>query len=160
MVAARELGIAWGNTPQYWEWLSHPDSRFSEVATLKWVCWLDIRGKIETQMLSKRTKYVAYLVFKLEDRYHGLGNANAVVRFVDSETDNEAEQRASVVRLSGRGPRATLPLRRDDGWMEIELGNFFNDTAEDGVVDARLMEIRHLGGKSGLIVQGMEFRPE
>ncbi|XP_060170972.1 F-box protein At2g02240-like [Lycium barbarum] len=160
MVAARELGIAWDNTPQYWEWLSRPDSRFSEVATLKWVCWLDIRGKIETQILSKRTKYVPYLVFKLEDRSHGLGNANAVVRFVDSESDNEAEQRAIVVRVSGRGLRATLPLRRDDGWMEIKLGNFFNDTAEDGVVDARLMEIRCLGGKSGLIVQRMEFRPE
>ncbi|XP_059287299.1 putative F-box protein PP2-B12 [Lycium ferocissimum] len=160
MVAATELGITWGDTPEYWEWLSHPDSRFSKVAKLNSVCWLDVRGKIETRMLSERTKYFAYLVLKLEDRFHGLGNANAVVRFVDSESDNDAEQRASVVRLSGQGPRATLPLSRDDGWMEVELGNFFNDIGEDGAVDARLMEIRDLGWKGGLIVQGVEFRPE
>lgn len=28
MIAARKLGIIWGGTPAYWEWLSHPDARF------------------------------------------------------------------------------------------------------------------------------------
>ncbi|KAJ8561209.1 hypothetical protein K7X08_027399 [Anisodus acutangulus] len=72
MVAARELAISRGDILQYWNWLSHPDSRFSEVAKLKWGFWLDIRGKIETQILSKRTKYVAFLVFKLEDGFRPL----------------------------------------------------------------------------------------
>ncbi|CAN4095687.1 unnamed protein product [Withania somnifera] len=160
MVAARELCITWGDTPEYWEWLSHPDSRFSEVAKLNLVWWLDIRGKIATRILSKRTQYFVYLVFKLEDGFYGLGNANAVVRFVDSETDYEAEQRAKVVHFPGREPRVKLPLKRGDGWMELKMGNFFNNTGEDGEVEARLMEIRHLGAKRGLIVQGIEFRPE
>ncbi|CAN4104526.1 unnamed protein product [Withania somnifera] len=160
MVAARALDIEWGNTPDYWEWLSHPDSRFPQVAKLKWVCWLDIHAKIETRILSKRTKYVAYLVFKLEKEFYGLESANAVVRFVDSESEKDAEKRASVVHFSGRGPRATLPFRRGDGWMELKMGEFFNDTGEDGDVDARLMETRHLREKVGLIIQGMEFRPE
>ncbi|CAN4095658.1 unnamed protein product [Withania somnifera] len=160
MVAARALDIEWGNTPDYWEWLSYPHSRFPEVAKLKWVCWLDIRCKIETRILSKRTKYVAYLVFKLEKEFHGLDTANAVVRFVDLESQKDAEKRASVVHFSGRGPRATLPFRRADDWMELKMGEFFNDTGEDGDVDARLMETVVLRSKGGLIVQGVEFRPE
>uniref|UniRef100_M1CV73 Isoform 2 of TMV resistance protein N n=2 Tax=Solanum tuberosum TaxID=4113 RepID=M1CV73_SOLTU len=160
MIAARGLDIEWSNTPDYWEWLPHSDSRFGEVAKLKWVCWLDIRGKIETRRLSKRTKYVAYLVFKLEDKFHGLETVNAVVRFVDSMSVKEAEQRASVVHFAGRGPRETLPFKRGDGWMELKMGDFFNDAGEDGDVDARLMETQRLEAKGGLIVQGVEFRAE
>ncbi|XP_055813179.1 TMV resistance protein N-like [Solanum dulcamara] len=160
MIAARALDIEWSNNPDYWEWLSHSDSRFVEVAKLKWVCWLDIRGKIETRRLSKRTKYVAYLVFKLENKFHGLETVNAVVRFVDSMSVKEAERRASVVHFSGQGPRETLPFKRGDGWMELKMGDFFNDAGEDGDVDARLMETEHLEAKGGLIVQGVEFRPQ
>lgn len=160
MVSARELAISWGDTPHYWAWSSHPDSRFSEVANLRFVCWLDMRGKIETRILSKRTKYVVYLVFKLQAGYYGLETANAFVRFVDCESDNEAEERASVVSISRQGPCENQSKIRVDGWMEIEMGNFFNDAGEDGDVEARLMEIRRLFAKGGLIIQGMEFRPE
>ncbi|KAM3267335.1 F-box protein PP2-B10 [Capsicum chacoense] len=160
MVSARELVISWGDTPRYWAWSSNPDSRFSEVANLRFVCWLDMRGKIETRLLSKRTKYVAYLVFKLAGGYYGLETANAFVRFIDCESNDEAEERASVVSLSVQGPDENQSKRRVDGWMEIEMGNFFNNAGEDGDVEARLMEIRRLLGKGGLIVQGMEFRPE
>ncbi|KAA8548445.1 hypothetical protein F0562_000129 [Nyssa sinensis] len=34
MLPARELIISWGDTPYYWKWTSHLDSRFSEVAEL------------------------------------------------------------------------------------------------------------------------------
>ncbi|KAJ8561206.1 hypothetical protein K7X08_027396 [Anisodus acutangulus] len=167
MISARELAISWGvDTPWYWEWISHPDSRFSEVAHLKAVSWLDIRGTIGTQMLSRRTKYVAYLVFKLVEGHEGLEIVNAFVRFVDRVSDKEAEQRASIVSLVEKKVRrrkrknVKLPRKRGDGWMEIELGIFFNDSGDDGNVEARLMDIKRLHGKGGLIVQGMEFRPE
>lgn len=161
MVSARELAISWGDTPHYWAWSLHPDSRFSEVAHLRFVCWLDLRGKIETRLLSKRTKYVVYLVFKLACGFYGLETANAFVRFVNYESNNDAEARATVVSLSRQeGSGENRSKRRDDGWMEIEMGNFFNDAGEDGDVEARLMEIRRLFGKGGLIVQGIEFRPE
>ncbi|KAH0681273.1 hypothetical protein KY284_022358 [Solanum tuberosum] len=159
MVAARNLGIMWGGTPAYWEWLSHSDARFSEVAKLKRISWLDIRGKIGTRMLSKRTSYCAYLVFKLEDGFYGLINVKAVVRFADTESDHEVKKRAKVVHFSEQGSRARPPLIRSDGWMELKMGNFFNDTGEDGDVEARLMQIRQ-NWKHGLIVQGIEFRPE
>ncbi|KAH0679023.1 hypothetical protein KY284_020108 [Solanum tuberosum] len=58
----------------------------------------------------------------------------------------------------GREPRVTLTLKRGDGWTELKMGNFFNDIGQDGYNEAGLMEIRHLGWKRSLIVQGIEFR--
>ncbi|KAH0709129.1 hypothetical protein KY284_010556 [Solanum tuberosum] len=40
------------------------------------------------------------LVLKLESGFYSLETANTFVRFVDCETDNEAEEQVSVVRLS------------------------------------------------------------
>ncbi|KAF3647749.1 F-box protein [Capsicum annuum] len=94
MISARELAISWGvDTPWYWEWISHPDSRF-----------------------------------------------------VNHVSDQEAEQRASVISLVEKMVRrrkrnVKRPRKRSDGWMEVELGNFFNDLGEDGDIEARLMEI-------------------
>src|SRR5262249_17998285 len=41
--------------------------RFESVAELLNVCWLEIRGEISTHMLSSKTHYAVYLVFKLWD---------------------------------------------------------------------------------------------
>ena len=100
MLAARDLTIVWGDTPRYWTWTSLPDSRsvafyllylfqislnillqltakkritnrFSEVAELVEVCWLEIRGKISTRILSPNTTYAAFLVFKSTAGTHG-----------------------------------------------------------------------------------------
>jgi hypothetical protein len=30
MLSARALGIVWGYTPQYWQWIPLADSRFAE----------------------------------------------------------------------------------------------------------------------------------
>ncbi|KAF2316838.1 hypothetical protein GH714_042179 [Hevea brasiliensis] len=65
MLAARGLMIAWGGNPQCWMWKIVPYSRFTEVAELKFVWLLEIRGKIDTSMLSPLAYYVAYLVFKM-----------------------------------------------------------------------------------------------
>ena len=86
-------------------------------------------------------------------------NVKAVVSFVDSESDHEAEQRVKVIPFSGLGPRARLPFKTGDGWMGIEMGNFFNDIRAEGDLEARLIEFRHLSWKYALLVQGIEFRP-
>ncbi|KAJ4957119.1 hypothetical protein NE237_013902 [Protea cynaroides] len=51
------------------------------------------------------------------------------------------------------------PKERGDGWMEIEMGEFFNERGEYGV-DIILMDPTTGHGKSGLIIQGMELRPK
>ena len=86
-------------------------------------------------------------------------NVKAVVSFVDSESDHEPEQRVKVVPFSGLGPRVRLSLKRGDGWMGIEMGNFFNDIGAEGDVEAQLIEFRHLSWKYAFLVQGIEFRP-
>ncbi|XVE78959.1 hypothetical protein DITRI_Ditri14bG0020200 [Diplodiscus trichospermus] len=71
MIASRDLVIIWGDTPAYWVWVSHPESRFKEAAKLNHVWWLEIRGNIGTSKLSLDTNYAAYLVFKLQEEAYG-----------------------------------------------------------------------------------------
>nr|XP_023897415.1 putative F-box protein PP2-B12 [Quercus suber] len=72
LLPARELCIIWSGSPQYWRWISLPEeSRFPEVAELLNVCWLDICGKMSTSMLSPKTNYAAYLVYKLTEEAYG-----------------------------------------------------------------------------------------
>ncbi|KAL1550372.1 F-box protein PP2-B11-like [Salvia divinorum] len=283
MVGARELGIIWcGDTPSYWEITSDPESRFSEVALLKKVCWLEIRGTMSTRMLSSHTVYGCYLVFKLDRYSYGLRSANAFVRFTNDKVDGDDERSAILVHFErenargrhsrtgkapvrigdglteiakvhlqrpnrsqqwesgsvavGRGdgwmeeelgsdqgddsdderraildpfrrtgkmpvtsdrfgkwnswgriyrpwgrrqphPHPSPPvrmhangsqqqesgrvaLRRGDGWMEVELGSFYNDQGGDGVVETWLLGRDGVLWKSGLIVEGIEFRPK
>ncbi|XP_059287303.1 F-box protein PP2-B10-like [Lycium ferocissimum] len=152
MVAPKELVFSWDHTSRYWGLSYYPESRFSEVAYFPGFRWLDIRGTIASQMLSKRTAYAVYLVFKLTpDAFDGLEIGNSVVRFVN----HEAEERQKVRRIGFFSAQ-----RRADEWMEIEMGKFFNGVGEDGDVEARLMEIRRRFGIGGLLVHGVEFRPE
>lgn len=95
----------------------------------------------------------------------GLRSANAVVRFVNTETESEAEARAGVVHLQRSGRRnrdrnQSRGVRRSDGWMEIEMGSFYSGGGDEGEVEARFMEIQNNNRKSGLIVEGIEFRPK
>ncbi|KAJ8539719.1 hypothetical protein K7X08_013971 [Anisodus acutangulus] len=152
-------------------------SLFSEVAHLGFVCWLDIRGRIGTEMLSPKTDYAAYLVFKLEPRKtFGLLSANAIIRFVNYESDTETEQQANTVELETYPQKrgnifvgnnnqkiivsGNIPKIRGDGWLEVELGYFNSKKGDDGPVEARLLEIKRLHCKCGLIVEGIEFRPK
>ncbi|XP_051191780.1 F-box protein PP2-B10-like [Lolium perenne] len=52
------------------------------------------------------------------------------------------------------------PQERADGWMELELGEFFNDGGgdDDGEVSFSLVETNGGRWKSGLVVQGIEIR--
>uniref|UniRef100_A0A1U7YJJ9 F-box protein PP2-B10-like n=1 Tax=Nicotiana sylvestris TaxID=4096 RepID=A0A1U7YJJ9_NICSY len=139
------------------------EDRFPEVAFLNAVdLVLDIRGKIGTRALSLGTKYAAYLVFKISERYHGLESTNAMVRFVNKESEDEAEKRAMTVILAARAPRhlkGKLPEKRTDGWLEVEIGNFYNGEGDDnGDVEARLLDSRPFHAKCSLIIEGVGFR--
>uniref|UniRef100_A0A453Q195 Uncharacterized protein n=2 Tax=Aegilops tauschii subsp. strangulata TaxID=200361 RepID=A0A453Q195_AEGTS len=52
----------------------------------------------------------------------------------------------------------TLPQRRADGWMELDLGEFLNEGGDDGEVSISLTETKSGKWKSGLIMQGIEIR--
>ncbi|KAG5572294.1 hypothetical protein H5410_062060 [Solanum commersonii] len=88
--------------------------RFSKVAYLRGLGSLYIRGNIASQMLSKRTTYIMYLVFKLDPNvYDDLAIGNSVVIFANRQTE---------VRRKRRRTGYPNVQRRFDGWMEIEMG--------------------------------------
>ncbi|CAI9768990.1 unnamed protein product [Fraxinus pennsylvanica] len=166
MLAARDLSIVWGDTPAYWQWIPYPESRFPEVAELLDVCWFEIRGKINTSMLSSGTTYAAYIVFTSKSGIYGFEYqpAEATVRISGRDgvkrtmcLDPEGEQRhRHQFRSRGRNARrlahiygrqgdlsteriTDYPKVRADKWMEVELGEFFVDGEQD--LDMEIMNI-------------------
>ncbi|CAL5364853.1 unnamed protein product [Camellia sinensis] len=189
MLAARDLSIVWGDTPQYWKWTSLSESRFSEVAELVSVCWLEIHGKIKTSMLSPNTTYAAYLVFKSTEEAYGFeyqpaevtvgitgGESETQTVYLDPDTGHRQQFQIlprpggmfNRIRTRMLGPFASIsrqsdsryPKARGDGWMEIQLGEYFNKDGEDGELEMSLREVRGGNWKSGLIVHGIDIRPK
>ncbi|CAN1811517.1 Putative F-box protein PP2-B12 [Linum perenne] len=189
MISARELRIVWGDTPFYWRWASDPNSRFGEVAELVNVCWFEIGAKIQTHILSPSTHYAAYLVFKYSQPERTTvvaGNGGfhkqsftATVGTSDLEQGNKrrvglevgtGEWRRQFGIYNARSERGIgreevkgsegLPEKRNDGWVEVELGEFFvGEGGEKKEVEIELKEIA-AGPKSGMVVLGMEIRPK
>ncbi|KAM7481712.1 hypothetical protein LguiB_006295 [Lonicera macranthoides] len=175
MLSARELCIPWATNSLYWCWKSLLESRFVEVAELIMVCWLEIQGTINTKMLSPNTTYGAYLIVKFPDRAFGLETLPSEV-FV--EVGGHRSQGTIYLRCNGgiktelgRDSVDTLGSRdiggsverviekREDGWLEIELGDFYNDGSEREVkMSLREVKGQHL--KGGIVVEGIELRPK
>ncbi|KAF3457655.1 hypothetical protein FNV43_RR02313 [Rhamnella rubrinervis] len=173
MIGARRLSIAWGDTPSYWRWRSLPaQSRFLEVAELRFVWWLDIKGRIETNMLSPKTRYAAYFVYKLKERSYGLQEKPVKLR-VYFEGEEEHQEvlghvngyETSTTSVFLEPPQNMLQQfkERGDGWMEVEMGEFFNDGGEKDdqrILVFSLFEFDNITTKSGLVVEGIELRPK
>ncbi|BAH91933.1 Os02g0813133 [Oryza sativa Japonica Group] len=149
MLSARALQISWGDSPQYWSWIPLADSRFKEGAELLSVCWLEIRGKLPGKKLSQNTNYAAYLVYKIADRSYGLDFPfqEASVSIGGSITARQVKDIEN-------------PQKRADGWMELKLGELYNEEGDDGEVCISFMETKGGHWKSGLVVQGIEIRPK
>lgn len=164
--------------------------RFPTVAELLDVCWFEIRGKIQTSMLSPNTTYSASLVFTTKSRTYGfdyqpaetsvaIGGEESQTRavYLDSEgaqrhnyqiiprwRTGSFQRRNAVIRRpeteSTEHQDAQLPKQRRDRWMEIELGEFFVKEGQDVEVVMSLLEVKAGNWKSGLIVEGIEIRPK
>ncbi|URE25155.1 F-box protein [Musa troglodytarum] len=162
MVPSRNMWMEWGNVWRHWRRISHSDSRFGEVVELVSVCWLDIAGSINSGLLSKKTWYTAYIVFKLASGAYGLNAPPQKVsvslgtyssdRFITLQQDDDDEEEEE----DEKGKRKL----RDDGWMEIELGDFYNDEGDKGEASIRLSQCEALHFKHGLLIEGLEFRPK
>ncbi|XP_022760856.1 F-box protein PP2-B10-like [Durio zibethinus] len=157
ILGARALSIKWADKPDYWSWISLPESRFSEVAKLKNVGMLDVKGKARLKILSSRTNYAAYLVFKIvRDRY-GFRHTPVELR-VAIEGTGSGEVRTVILDPRPNAPH--LAREREDGWMEIEMGEFFNECGDDRMVECNLREVHDNQPKRGLIIEGIELRPK
>lgn len=181
-IGARNLAITWGDTPRYWSWHSVPESRFPEVAELVTVCWLEIKGKMKTSLLSPNTEYAAYLVFTMSREAYGFfAPAEVIVKTAGgkAETGNvylDDRDRYQIVprrigifnqfRAPSRMPStkgendAKLPKSRKDGWLEIKIGDFSTQSEDDGEVELSVLEVKAGNWKGGLRLEGIEIRPK
>ncbi|XP_010502246.1 PREDICTED: putative F-box protein PP2-B8 [Camelina sativa] len=170
MLSAMNLSITWGDSPQSWRWVSDPQARFETVAELLEVCLFEIRGRINTRVLSPRTRYSVYIVFMKVNICYGFENVavEVVVGVVGKDLEESCrryvcfdEARDEQFRRRDRGKNLVKPERRNDGWMEINLGEFFNEGGlskyDEIEVVALENKLRHW--KRGLIIRGVEIRP-
>ncbi|KAL1222719.1 F-box protein PP2-B10 [Cardamine amara subsp. amara] len=168
MLSAMSLSIIWGDTPHYWKWIPSPESMFETVAELIDVCWFEIRGRTNIRFLSPRTRYSAYIVFKQVDEFYGFEDVaiEAAIGVVGQEPCRrficfDEDMNGQFIRRDGGRMNTVKPKGRDDGWMEIELGEFFNEEGlmNSDEIEMSALETKQLNWKSGLIIQGIEIRP-
>ena len=126
------------------------------------MCWFEIRAGMHTRYLSPGTRYSVYIVFKTEDGCPGLGDipVEAGVGLVGQES---SQKLIYFVGPSGRRRDrerrdVTRPKEREDGWMEAELGELYNESCCDDI-SVSVVETKSPYWKRGLIIQGFEFRP-
>ncbi|OIS97746.1 PREDICTED: F-box protein PP2-B15-like [Nicotiana attenuata] len=162
IISAKELSILYGEEPDHWTWKSVPDSRFSKVAELKVICRLEIKASLKTNILSPNAKYGVYFIMKISHQAFGL---NSVAAEISVEIGNRKEVQHCVLGSTGmtnfeeKQRDQRLPYKREDGWMEIEIGEF-NNGGDEEEVTVSLMEVKGCHVKGGLIIEGIEFRPK
>ncbi|KAM5561113.1 F-box protein PP2-B15-like [Rosa sericea] len=169
MLSARDLSITWACNPLYWSWKHSSESRFAEVAELRTIWWLEICGTMNSQLLSPKTVYSAHLVIKLANRAYGLDSLPSEVSLEVCNYKSQGTVYLSANRKATEVDERVRPIRvleerlreRTDGWMEIELGSFYNDGCYyNKDVKMSLKEVKGAHLKGGLIVEGIEIRPK
>ncbi|XP_024015551.1 LOW QUALITY PROTEIN: F-box protein PP2-B11, partial [Eutrema salsugineum] len=158
MIAARALNITWGHDQKYWEWISLPDTRFTQVAAeLIMVWWLDITGKLNINLLSDDTHYAAYLVFKWNHSPYGFRQpVEASLALAGTEPPQPSMVSLMQNRATEQGHCSEL---RTDGWYEVKQGHFFKRRGDLGEIEMNLKETKGASVKKGLIVHGIKIRP-
>ncbi|KAI6690929.1 hypothetical protein NL676_027757 [Syzygium grande] len=177
MLSARALSITGGDTPSNWNWNHMPNSRFAEVAQLMEAYRLEIRGTISPRMLSPRTLYAAYLVFKLTRTRNGfevrpfevgagfagdeVGKRERSVQLSRTKIASgpPMRRRRRVIPLAPDEGDGSYPKERRDGWSEIELGEFLTEDGQDGEVAMNVLDTSNWR-MVGLVVEGIEIRPK
>ncbi|KAK9009761.1 hypothetical protein V6N11_036289 [Hibiscus sabdariffa] len=156
-LGARALSIAYEESPYKLTWTSLPESRFPEVAELLIEWWLEVKGRIETGILSPNTNYAAYLVYKLK-AVDGIAFKQRLVGLsinVGGVASREVRRVSLYPRDESRHVR-----ERGDGWIEAEMGEFYNERGDDGTVEFVLKQSDSGYPVRGLIVEGIELRPK
>jgi len=130
------------------------------VAVLRAVCWFDISGKISTVGLSSETHYAVFLVFKMMNasgfHYHPTvisvgvcgGSSNSKYVCLDLNVKDNCLRELQCPRV------------RSDGWLEIEMGEFFNSGLKEEQLQIKVMETTSHIQKCGFVLEGIELRPK
>ncbi|KAJ0872849.1 putative protein kinase RLK-Pelle-CrRLK1L-1 family [Helianthus annuus] len=167
MLSARAAGI-W---VQHEDRLSLPESRFGEAMVLRF--WtFSIVCEIQSQLVSSQTTYASYLVYKLpedqsefeapmvvkdgeyiDDYYWYIYLVRPQTPVIRPKADENTHNPLYRPEIKG------LPRQRNDGWMEVQIWEFRTTSTTEKIPMCLILSDK--GGKkfSGLIIQGIEFRP-
>ncbi|KAI3952470.1 hypothetical protein MKW92_035540 [Papaver armeniacum] len=106
MLGAMDLGIAWRNNPNHWDWIGYTGSRFPNVAELQWLFWLEI----------------LYLVLHLRASAYGFGNQPVMARVEVVGRAAGSNSMCSEERHICLSPNCSqgqyFSRERRDGWMD------------------------------------------
>ncbi|KAL8092763.1 uncharacterized protein LOC141693050 [Apium graveolens] len=144
----------------WWGPNSDHSSRFINTFTSRGLTWFEIRGKISTSLLSPDTTYTAYLVHKSEflDR-DPVENPIPFKASVGSSGDESVNRVVYLDRKTGETGRQ-YAVERKDGWLEVELGEYYNKGGENEDLEMSVMEVTSGIHKDGYAIQGIEIRPK
>ncbi|MBA0781198.1 hypothetical protein Gotri_002143 [Gossypium trilobum] len=116
-------------------------------------------------MFSPKTHYKAYLVYKVRNVY---GFEFYPVKLSVGVVGTEGSKRAAYLEperdripidLQPTPNDVQFPMARVDGWLEVEMGEFFNEGCMNaGELEMSALEIEGGNWKGGLIFQGIEIR--
>ncbi|KAF3341148.1 putative F-box protein PP2-B12 [Carex littledalei] len=188
MISTSLLKIDLADAPRfYWRRISLPDSRFSHVVVRIIPSRLHIVGKINSKSLSSKTRYGAYLVYKLietnGDIFFPIGRMRqqtsvTVGRHIRKNTVYLEPFYAKYTSAKDRLALTNYTLKvldekpefdnnneisaneRDDGWIEVGLGAFYIDKDEDREVEMKLQSVEGSLLENQIIVHGIEIRPK
>ncbi|KAF0933424.1 hypothetical protein E2562_018528 [Oryza meyeriana var. granulata] len=168
MLSGRALQIAY--LTRSWHWISLTGgSRFSEVAGLFRGYHLAMCGKVPCKMLSGNSNYAAYIVFVVAEDSHGLVSVQDVsVRVGGCQSTRQVCFHSTSLLGDDDDyyceDEIEMPQERADGWMELELGEFYNEEGSNEGDEVCFSLVEPKGdkwlSKGGLIVQGIEIRPK
>ncbi|CAH2045754.1 unnamed protein product [Thlaspi arvense] len=151
MLSGKELDLSWGENPHFWQWISIPESRFDKVLELILGCPFKIHGSMKTRFLSPGTRYSAYVVYKTKYRIYDIQKSIGVGWIEYQTREGEKWERQELTKV----------VEREDGWMEVNFGEFFNQEGlmDDDEIVFHITEIKYSYWKPGFIIQGIDFRP-
>ncbi|KAI4312811.1 hypothetical protein MLD38_037602 [Melastoma candidum] len=147
LVLSKAMGITWSGSEnnQYWEYVVEKENCFEgevniPVAKLKSVCWLEVKGKFKTMVLSPKTTYRVSFVVKMSSRSSGWDHPITVNLYLpDGSTQGSTEN---------------VHDKPKEEWFNVPIGSFMTNPKNVGELSFTL----YGGGgnwKSGLVINGV-----
>ncbi|KAK9156289.1 hypothetical protein Sjap_003769 [Stephania japonica] len=149
LLFARSLSITWGNDSRYWNWPYMEDTKSNtmiEMAELRSVFWLEIRGKLNGSYLSPQTNYEVVFIVKLNREAYGWDRP-VTLKLVQPNGKVQQQQ-------------VTLENKKREQYIEICVGEFNSGHDEKGELEFALLGNESYIGKSGLTIRGVIIRPK
>ncbi|XP_010927099.1 uncharacterized protein PHLOEM PROTEIN 2-LIKE A4 [Elaeis guineensis] len=149
---ARALDITWGNDTRFWQWVDlkedKPSTKFPEGAELIQVNWVEVKGTLAADKLSRSTTYEVLYIIKFKDDAFGWHSSH--ITFQVTSPHGQKSKRTVVLE----------PYRKDSNkWHEIHGGEF-SLTSHTGEVAFSMYGDDSEWWKRGMILGGVIIKPK